>query len=406
MTAISITGIGVISSLGIGREAFWEGCCMAQSGIRPITAFETGSYSSNVAACVVDFKPGKYMPSMTYRRMSRISRMAVAASVEAVADSGIGLETIDSGRVAVIMGTAYGSSSHVDDFYLSLLADGPRGAQPLLFPETVPNAPASHIAIFHKIQGPNATFCQNEISAETAMVYAKSLLDQDVVDVALVGGAEELSEILFGCYDAVGGLNPIRARDREVVDPKPDGGLILGEGAAVLVMERSKTARQRGAKIYGELVSDVIAGGVSAMGHFAAGGYPVARTSKRCMEKAGIQPDEIDHISVSANYARELDAMELAQIESLFQPTPELLRVSPLKYLIGDFGAAGSTRAAAILLSLYHQVSLPEIAISTLGPRRTKPIQWESCQSKNIAKALMTSTTFGGGTASLIFTRS
>ena len=130
--------------------------------------------------------------------------MAVASSIEAVEDSRLVLETIDRERVAVIMGTSYGSSSHVDAFYLSLLKEGPRGAQPMLFPETVPNAPASHIAIYYKINGPNSTFCQNEISAESAMAYAVNLLSNDVVDVAIVGGAEELSEILFGCYDAVG----------------------------------------------------------------------------------------------------------------------------------------------------------------------------------------------------------
>ena len=142
MTSISITGIGVISSVGIGRQAFWEGCCRARSGIKPVHAFDTSAYRSNVAASVADFRPAKFMSPMTYRRMSPVSRMAVAASIEAVEDSGLHLDALESDRVAIIMGTAYGSSSHVDQFYLSLLKDGPRGAQPLLFPETVPNAPA------------------------------------------------------------------------------------------------------------------------------------------------------------------------------------------------------------------------------------------------------------------------
>ena len=142
MIPVSITGIGVISSIGIGRQAFWEGCRQAQSGVRSITAFDSSTFTSNVAASVVGFKPAEFMPPMVYRRMSPISRMAVAASIEAVADSGLDLKALDSERVAILMGTAYGSSSHVDQFFLSLLNNGPRGAQPLLFPETVPNAPA------------------------------------------------------------------------------------------------------------------------------------------------------------------------------------------------------------------------------------------------------------------------
>ena len=122
MSEICITGIGVISSIGIGRHAFWQGCSQAQSGVRPISTFDTGSYSTNVAATVVDFKPAEFMRPMVYRRMSPVSRMAVTASIEAVADSGIDFQTLDSERVAILMGTAYGSSSHVDQFYLSLFA--------------------------------------------------------------------------------------------------------------------------------------------------------------------------------------------------------------------------------------------------------------------------------------------
>ncbi len=406
MTSISITGIGVISSVGIGRQKFWEGCCQAHSGVRPVIAFDTSSFSSNVAASVVDFKPASFMPPMVYRRMSPVSRMAVAASIEAVADSGIDLNALDKERVAILMGTAYGGSSHVDQFYLSLLNEGPRGAQPLLFPETVPNAPASHIAMYHKIQGPNTTFCQNDISAEVAIIYAKSLLELDVVDVVLVGGAEELSEIIFACHDAVGGLNPIRADSPEDVRPQSGAGMILGEGAAVLVMENRTSAIKRGAKIYGELVADACTGDPSAVGHYATTGNPVLKTCGQAMERAGIKPEDIEHVSVSANYIKELDAMECDQLERLFQHTQKLLQVTPLKYFIGNFGAAGATRAAAILLSLYHQISLPEVAISALSPDQTTPIQWTSGHSKCITNALMTSATFGGGSASMIFTRS
>jgi len=405
MPTINITGIGVISSLGIGREAFWEGCLEARSGIKQITRFDTEPYHSNVAACVLDFKPADFMPTMTYRRMSRISRMAVAASIEAVDDSGLCFDRMNKERVAVVMGTSYGSSSHVDGFYRSLLADGPRGAKPLLFPETVPNAPASHISIYHNIQGPNATFCQNEISAETGLAYARSLLEQNIVDVVLLGGAEELSEILFGCYDAVGGLSKIRVNERENIQPKPGGGLILGEGAAVLVMERNKSARQRGAKIYGSLVADVIAGDVSAMGHYAKDGRQISRAMVRSMEKAGVQPADIDHASVSANYAKGLDRMEFEQVKRCLQCSEKDLWVSPLKYLIGEFGAAGTTRAAAVLLSLYHQISLPSISVSTFMKAAGKPLEWVFSQNRKIDTALMTSTTFGGGTASIIFSR-
>ncbi len=268
MSNIAVTGIGVISSLGVGQEAFLENCSKAKTGIKKITAFDTSSLGSNIAGSVEDFDPRQFMPSRIYRRMSRISRMAVASSSEALEDSGLNLDDIDREKIGVIMGTLYGSSSHVDDFYVSLLKEGPRGAQPFLFPETVPNAPASHIAMFHGIKGPNTTFCQNQISAENAILYAQNLLSQNLVDVALVGGADELSSIQYSCYDALGALNKIKVENDETVKPEIGGGLILGEGAGVLVMERLDSALERSAEIYGTLKSGVITGGITSLGHY------------------------------------------------------------------------------------------------------------------------------------------
>ncbi|MCP4668538.1 MAG: hypothetical protein GY849_19515, partial [Deltaproteobacteria bacterium] len=323
MGDISITGIGVISPLGMGREVFWENVRKAKTGIRKITSFDTRSFTSNVAARVEDFDPRLFMPSRIYRRMSRVSRMAVAASQEALEDSGLVLDDVDRGRIGVILGTCYGGGSHVEDFYASLLRDGPRGAQPFLFPETVPNAAASHIAMYHGITGPNSTFCQNAISAENAILYARNLLLQKAVDAVMVGGADELSAIQYACYNALGALNPVRAENDEPVRPRPGRGLILGEGAGVMVMERLDSAQKRDAEIYGKLTSAVIAGGKAALGHYEVEGEQVARAMNLAIEQAGMEPGEIDQVHVSANYSGELDRMEYEQIKKVFPKHPE-----------------------------------------------------------------------------------
>jgi len=403
MINIVITGIGVMSPLGVGRKAFWENCRKAKTGIKKITSFDTSSLRSNIAGWVEGFDPSQFMSPGVYRRMSRISRMAVASSVEAVKDSGLILDSIDRERIAVIMGTSYGSSSYAEDFYISLLKDGPRGAQPFLFPETVPNAPASHIAMFHGITGPNTTFCQNEISAENAILYAQNLLLQNQVDVALVGGADELSAILYSCYNAVGALKKIKVENNEPINPKPGDGLILGEGAGVLVMERLDFALERKAKIYGILRSAVITGGITSVGHYEVEGEQMARAMSLAMKKANINPDDIDQINVSANFSGELDRMEYNQLKRIFRKPTTNLSVTPLKYLIGDFGGAGIIRAAAIFLSLYHQVPLPTVSIEILKGEPQFSLEWD-LRSKGKAKmALMTTTTFGGGSASLVF---
>lgn len=405
MNHIVFTGVGIISSIGVGREAFWVNCRKAESGIRKITTFDTSAFKSNIAGYVQDFDPSEFMSPRTYRRMSPISKMAVAASVEAIKDSQLDLDVMERERIGVILGTSYGSSSHVEDFYVSLLKDGPRGAQPFLFPETVPNAPASHIAMLHGITGPNSTFCQNAISAENAIVYAQNLLSQNVVDVVLVGGAEELSAMLYSCYDAVGVLNKIKCRSDETIQPQLGGGLILGEGAGVLVMERLDFALERGAKIYGTLGSSVITGGMSAIGHYEMDGEQVARAMYAVLEQADLDPTDIDQITVSANFSGELDRLEYDQLRRVFESAGKRLEITPLKYLIGDFGGAGAITAAASLLSLHNQQPLPTLNSEILKDTSQGTIDWNIHPPREIQFSLMTSTTYGGGSACLVFSR-
>jgi len=402
---VAITGIGVISPLGVGRETFWKNVRKAKSGIKKITHFETSSFRSNIAGWVDDFDPGRYMSSRSYRRLSRISRMAVAASVEALADSGLILESLDRERIAIIVGTSYGSSSHVEDFFVSLLKEGPRGAQPFLFPETVPNAPASHIAIFHGITGPNSTLCQNDISAENAIMYARNLLLQNYADIVLVGGAEELSAMLYSCYDAVLALNRLKVDNDESIAPQIGDGIVLGEGAGIVVMERLDFARERDAKIYGLLRSGVITGGLTSIGHYEISGEQMTRALRFAMEKAGFGRDDIDSIDISANRSGELDRIECDQIMRVFNNRSGNLELTPLKYLMGDFGGAGILRAAAILLSISRQAPLPTINADALKNEMHTCPEWNIKSTGTIDNVLMTSSTFGGSSCSLIFTK-
>jgi 3-oxoacyl-[acyl-carrier-protein] synthase II len=405
MIEIAVTGIGVISPLGIGRETFWESCRKAKTGIKKITSFDTTSLRSNIAGWIDDFNPRHFLPPKSYRRMGRVSRMAVASSVEALQDSGLDMNSIDRERIAVIMGTSYGSSSHIEDFYVSLLEEGPRGAHPFLFPETVPNAPASYIAMFHGITGPNNTFCQNELSAENAIMYARNLLLQNLVDVVLVGGADELSAMQYTCYDAVGALNKVSAEEGETIRPEPGGGLILGEGAGILVMERIDVASKRDARIYGVMKSGAIRGGMTDIGHYEIEGEQMARAVFLAIENAGMDPGEIDQIDISANFTGELDRMEYNQLRQIFRKRNDNLEVTPLKYLMGDFGGAGIIRAAAILLSIYNKLPLPTVNAEALRSEAGNFPVWNISPTGKTDTALMTSATFGGGTSSLIFAR-
>ncbi len=223
--------------------------------------------------------------------------------------------------------------------------------------------------------------------------------------MVLVGGAEELSAMLYSCYDAVGVLNKIKCRIDDTVKPKLGGGLILGEGAGVLVMERLDFALERGAKIYGTLESSVITGGMSAMGHYEVDGEQVARAMYAVFEQADLDPTDIDQIAVSANFSGELDRLEYDQLRRVFESAEKRLEITPLKYLIGDFGGAGALTAAASLLSLHNQHPLPTLNAEILKDTGQGTIDWNIHPPREIQFSLMTSTTYGGGSASLVFSR-
>jgi 3-oxoacyl-(acyl-carrier-protein) synthase len=258
--------------------------------------------------------------------------------------------------------------------------------------------------MYHGITGPNTTFCQNAISAENALCYARNILRGNMADFVLVGGAEELSAMQYACYDAVRVLNRTRAGDGNTITPRMGSGMVLGEGAGFLVMERLDTAEKRGAKIYGVVRSAVVTGGPAPIGHYEVDGRQMARAVKAALADAGVDTPDIDQIDISANYSGELERMEYGRLEELFAGREDALYVTPLKYLMGDFGGAGIIRAAAILLSIGSRIPLPAIPLHHMKDGACELPDWQTERTIKTATALMTSSTFGGGSSSFVFT--
>jgi len=210
----------------------------------------------------------------------------------------------------------------------------------------------------------------------------------------------------YTCYDALGALNKVRAEEGETtIRPEPGGGLIFGEGAGILIMEKLDFARQRDARIYGVLKSGAIRGGGADIGHYEIEGEQMARAVLLAIEDAGMNPNEIDQIDISANFTGELDRMEYDQLRQIFRGPNINLEVTPLKYLMGDFGGAGIIRAAAILLSIHSKLPLPTVSAEVLRSEADNFPVWNISPTGKTDTALMTSSTFGGGTSSLIFTK-
>jgi 3-oxoacyl-[acyl-carrier-protein] synthase II len=403
MREIVITGLGVICALGMDPETFWQSCRQARSGIAPIETRLEGCFKSPLAALVDDYDPRRELQPAVYRRMSRLSRMGASSCVQAVRDSKIDIPSVGPARVAVVAGTAHGSSASIETFYASFLQEGPRGAQPQYFPETVPNAPAGHIAMVLGITGPNTTFGQNDLSAENALLYAHRLLREQRVEAAVVCGLDELNPMLFGCYDDLRALN----RGQKAPDgrwiPKMGAGIVLGEGAGALVLETAEHAAARGATIYAAFHGGVLLGAPALPGRYTGCRETLRNAIERTLEAAAWRPQAIDQISVSANFSGALEQVEVGALHDAMPERAGRLAVTPLRYLTGSFGGAGILGAAALARSIREGRPLPAIAAGALTGGDLP--QWTLAPQSPARRALMTACTHGGGCAALAFGR-
>src|SRR4030067_3731074 len=291
---IVITGLGIISSIGIGKEEFWKHCLQGTSGIKPVQRFDVSSYRSKLGGQLpeIDFKT--FIKPVNLRRMDRIGKIMVSAVRLALDDSGLDLRKEDPDRMGISIGTGLGSSDTVDQFFRSLLKEGPPGAQPLLFQTAVPNTMTSHCAIEYGIKGINITFSHKETSTEMAMVYAYHLLKEGRADVILAGGGDELSEPLYHVYSMLGALSPGKGKGSEGMRPfdRDRNGIVPGEGSGILVLEALEHAEKRGARIYAEIGGVGLSGSTDGVLRYDLKGDSIARTMSLAA-KGGVRGDFI-----------------------------------------------------------------------------------------------------------------
>lgn len=401
MDDIVITGMGIISSCGIGKEAFWENCLQGKTGIAPIQSFDTSGYASHLGGEVKGFNPKDFMPPLKYRRMSRVSRLAVAASIEALRDARLTITPQFAPSIGVVMGTGYGSTAQTDAFFVGLLKEGPEGANPSLFPDTVPNAAASQVSIYHGLQGPNTTFSHNEVSGEQALAFAYHLLQEGRAEVLLVGSADELSAVLFHSFAALRALSP-KGSGEEGMRPfdRRRNGRVLGEGAGVLVLEKRKKARERGVHIYGSLMACASTGSPVGIQRYEAGAEQMARTLNKVLQAAGLAPSQVHYISAAANSTPELDRAEALAIERVFQKQSSSVPLSSIKGHIGEFCGAGVLRAAALLLSMRDGKILPTLGLK--DPEFNLNLIRDQARSQPIQYGLLNGFSFGGANVCLL----
>jgi len=401
MNRVVVTGIGVLSPIGIGKEEFWQSCVEGRSGIRPIQGFEVGHLRSHLGYQVEDPEYKRYIKPTNLRRMDRISRMVTASVKLAIQDAGLEMAEEDPERIGIMIGTGLGSSKTVDLFFRDLVRNGPQEVAPLLFQTSVPNAICSHASIEFGIKGINTTFSHKEVSAESAIVHAFEALRRGKAEVIFAGGGDEISEPLYNVYATLGALSPQRSSLPEGMRPfdRTRNGIVLGEGSGVVVMETLDHARGRGATIYAETMGYGMVGCNNGVWSYDTDGSSMARAISQA---AGDLP-QVDYICAAANSTQDLDRVETQAIRAAFGKKAEEIDISAVKSMTGEFDASGGIRACAAVLSIHEGVIPPTINYREPDPRCDLDYTGQGAKRKEIESALLNGFANGGAHICILF---
>jgi 3-oxoacyl-[acyl-carrier-protein] synthase II len=403
MNRVVVTGVGVLSPIGIGKEEFWQGCVEGRSGIKPITGFEVGHLRSKLGHQVEDPDYKRYIKPANLRRMDRISRMVTATVKLAMQDAGLEMSAEDPEQVGIMIGTGLGSSKTVDLFFRDLVHNGPQEVAPLLFQTSVPNAICSHASIEFGITGINTTFSHKEASTESAIVHAFEALRLGKAEVIFAGGGDEISEPLYNVYATLGSLSPQRPPYSEGMRPfdRTRNGIVLGEGSGVLVMETFDHARSREAPLYAEMVGYGMVGCNDGVWSYDRDGSSMARA----MSQATGGLPQVDYICAAANSTQALDLVETRAIREAFGKRADAIAINAVKSMIGEFDASGGIKACAAVLSIQEGIVPPTINYREPDSACDLDYTTTGALSKKIESALLNGFANGGANISILFKR-
>jgi 3-oxoacyl-[acyl-carrier-protein] synthase II len=365
---ICITGIGVVSPIGIGKEEFLSSLKGGRSGIEEIRAFDTRFSRSKKGGMVRSFQPRDFIAAGKLRRLDRASQFAIAASKMALADAQFSVTHENSARVGIVLGSGFCGLSSSEEFHRGQVLKDFLDLNPMLFPNTVPNAASSHVSIELGIQGVNSTLVQSFCTAEAALLFAFEQLQKGRANLILTGGVDELSEFLFRGFSDLAFLATDQGHgEKSCPYDKMRNGLVLGEGAGVLVIETEEHARRRKAKVYGYILGYALAGRSSQ----GDGSEDLERCVKMALQ--GKEQWTIDYISGAGNSSKGLDALEARGIKKALGSRYSQIPVSSVKSMIGEAVASGGMRMVANVLSMEHGMVPPTIHFSSPDPECDLP---------------------------------
>ncbi|MFM8565788.1 MAG: beta-ketoacyl-ACP synthase II [Bacteroidota bacterium] len=407
---VVVTGLGALTPIGNTAPAFWAALLEGRSGAGPITRFDASKFKTQFACEVKDLNVEDFIDRKESRRMDRCTHLGLIAAEEAVADSGLEASNPNKDRVGVIWGSGIGGlDTFTEEFGNYFKGDENPRFNPFFIPKMIADICGGYISMKYGYRGPNYTTVSACASSTNAVIDGLMLIRLGKADVIITGGSE--AAVSPG---GIGGFNSMHAlstrNDDYATASRPfdqdRDGFVLGEGAAVLVLEEYEHAKARGARIYAELVG----GGLSADAHHLTAPHPEGLGARNVMrnaiEDAGLTPEDIDYVNVHGTSTPLGDIAETKAIKEVFGDHAYRLNISSTKSMTGHLlGAAGAAEAAVAVLSVYHDVVPPTINHFPDDPELDNKLNFTfgSPEKRSVRAALSNTFGFGGHNASVIF---
>ncbi len=406
---VVVTGIGMISPLGIGNEPTWQGLIEGRSGIDRITKFDASAFACQIAGEVRGFDPEKWIEKKEVKKSDTFIHYAIAAAQMAVDDAGLDMTKEDGDRVGVIIGSGIGGLPLIEEMHQKLMERGPSRISPFFIPGLIVNLAAGHISIRFGAKGPSSAPATACATGAHALGDAFKIIQRDEADVMFGGGSEAVITPL-----AVGGFAAMRALSTRNDDPQHASrpwdadrdGFVMGEGAGILLLEERERALARGAKIYCELTGYGMSSDAYHITSPAEDGSGMMRVMQRALKDAGLHPQDIQYINAHGTSTPVGDKTETVAIKRVFGDHAYKLAVSSTKSMTGHLlGAAGGLEAAITAIAVKEGVLPPTINYEKPDPECDLDYVPNKARQAGLSHAMSNSFGFGGTNATLIFSK-
>ena len=404
---VVVTGVGLITPLGIGVKETWQALCAGKSGIAEITRFDTKDFHTKIAGEIKGFNPEDYLQKKDAKRTERFIAYAVAAARMALEDSGLVIDSSNANRIGVLTGCGLGGLSIMEQTQRVIETKGPKRVTPFFIPMMIGNMAPGMVSIYLGAKGPNASVATACAAGTHAVGDSFEIIKRGAADVMVTGGVE--SVITPTC---IAGFNAMKALSTRNDEPEKASrpfdrdrdGFIVGEGSGILIIELLEKALERGAHIYAEVIGYGMSGDGYHMSAPSPGGEGAARCMQAALDDAGISCNEVDYINAHGTSTQLNDLYETMAIKQVFKDKAYSVAISSTKSMTGHLlGAAGGIEAVFTSLAINKDIIPPTINFDNPSEECDLDYVPNTARKKKVEIAMSNSFGFGGTNASLVF---